>query len=170
MPKLILGWFTFTCSEDSTILMTEILNTKWPEWRNYLDFKYAKSLRKAVPLGPMDVAFVEGAISADSQVAKLKTIRSLAKILVAVGSCACTGQPSAQRNDFDSKRLEEIKLVMIRFNYADKIQKLSDIVTVDHQLPGCPMDETKFVELINMLITNFQKTQNDSDKSEFLNV
>ena len=152
--KLTIGWFTFTCCEDSTILMTELLNDHWQEWTKHLDFKYAKTLRKHGPIGPMDVAFVEGAISSKEQEVKLKKIRDLSKKLVAIGSCAVIGQPAAQRNDFDPARLEEIKPIMERFSYNDKVQKLSDLITVDHSIPGCPMDEQKFLDLINQLITN----------------
>ena len=151
MPKLIVGWFTFTCCEDSTIIFTELLNTHWQEWTKVIDFKYAKILRKSQDLGPMDIAFIEGAISSQSQTDKLLKIRSLAKTLVAIGSCACIGQPSSQRNDFDSNRLKEIQLVLNRFKYSPKVQKLSDLIVVDYQVPGCPMDENKFIELINKL-------------------
>lgn len=152
MAKLTVGWFTFTCSEDSTIIMTEILNNHWQDWIEKIDFKYAKAFRNSPPLGPMDVAFVEGAISSDLQETKLKTIRQLAKKLVAVGSCAVTGHPSAQRNLFNPSQTQAIKPILERFNFNSQTKKLSDIVTVDYQIPGCPMDETKFIELINKLM------------------
>jgi len=151
MSKLIVGWFTFTCSEDSTMLMIEALNTHWQDWTKKIDFKYAKAFRNSPPLGPMDVAFVEGAISSQTQTTKLKEIRSLAKTLVAIGACAVTGYPSAQRNLFNPDQQAKIKPILEKFSYNPKVQKLSDLVTVDYQVPGCPMDETKFVELINKL-------------------
>lgn len=153
MPKLIAGWFTFTCCEDSTIVFTELLNTHWQEWTKLIDFKYAKTLRRSAGIGPMDLAFVEGAISSQEQTDKLKKIRELAKTLVAIGSCAVTGQPSAQRNQFTAEQLETIKPILDRFSYNDKVQRLDEIVKVDYSVPGCPMDETKFVELINKLCT-----------------
>ncbi len=151
MPKLIIGWFTFTCCEDSTIIMTELLNDHWQDWIQKIDFKYVKILRKSRGIGPMDVAFVEGAISSKEQEEKLKTIRQNAKTLVAIGSCAVTGQPSAQRNSFSDAQNAEIKVILERFQYADKVQKLNELVTVDHQVPGCPMDEQNFLKLIDQL-------------------
>ena len=152
MPKLIVGWFTFTCCEDSTIIFTELLNTHWQEWTKAWILNTPKFY--ANPKGrPDGYCFVEGAISSQSQIDKLTQIRSLAKTLIAIGSCACIGQPSSQRNDFDPARLEEIKPILIKFNYADKVQKLSDLVTVDYSVPGCPMDEVKFIELMNQLCT-----------------
>jgi len=160
--KLIIGWFTFTCCEDSTILMTELLNQHWQEWTKYLDFKYAKIFRPVKTLGPMDVAFVEGAISSDEQLEKLKQIRQNAKKLVAIGACAVIGQPAAQRNEFDPARLNEIKPILEKFKYSDKVQKLSDLVTVDYQVPGCPMNEQKFLELINQLIQPLKNAPSQS--------
>lgn len=157
--KLVLGWFTFTCSEDSSIILTELLNQHWPNWKNQLDFKYAKIFRKSTPLGPMDIAFIEGAISSDQQTAKLKQIRSLAKTLVAVGACAITGQPSAQRNLFTSIQHQQIKPILKKFSYSDQVKKVSDLVSVDHSVPGCPMDEQKFLDLINQLISSHASNQ-----------
>ncbi|MFH0943250.1 MAG: hypothetical protein V1810_03690 [Candidatus Beckwithbacteria bacterium] len=151
MRKLTVGWFTFTCSEDSTILMLEILNQHWQDWTSKIDFKYAKALRKSPPLDLMDVAFIEGAISSDKDAEKLKIIRSLAKTLVAIGSCAVTGHPSAQRNLFNPDQKAQIQPILEKFQYSDQVHKLSDLVTVDYSVPGCPMDEIKFIELINKL-------------------
>ena len=149
--KLIIGWFTFTCSEDSTIMMTELLNNHWQDWTKEIDFKYVKTLRKSKPIGPMDVAFVEGAISSESQEKKLKEIRGFAKKLIAIGSCAVTGQPSAQRNQFNQDQLASIKPILEKFSYNQNVKKLSDIITVDHSVPGCPMNEQIFLDLINQL-------------------
>ena len=150
--KLTIGWFTFTCCEDSTILMTEILNDHYQDWLPHLDFKYAKVFRKSPELGPMDIAFIEGAISATEQEDKLKKIRKLAKTVVAIGSCAVTGQPSAQRNQFNQQQQAEIKFILERFKYADKVQIPADIVKVDHQISGCPMNEQQFIDYIDQLI------------------
>ena len=166
MPKLIVGWFTFTCSEDSTMLMIEALNAHWQDWTKKIDFKYANVFRNSPPLGPMDVAFVEGAISSIKQAEKLKQIRSLAKTLVAIGACAVTGHPSAQRNLFNPDQQTAIKPILEKFSYNAKVQKLADIVTVDYQVPGCPMDESRFVELINKFVDEFKlKMQNEKLKT-----
>ena len=101
----------------------------------------------------MDIAFVEGAISSQQQAEKLKKIRGLAKTLVAIGACAVTGQPSAQRNQFNAEQLAAIKPILDQFQYNDKVKRLDEVVKVDFSVPGCPMDETKFVELINKLCT-----------------
>jgi len=156
--KLIIGWFSYSCCEDSTIMMTEILNDHYTEWLKYLDFKYAKVLRKHTKAGPMDIAFVEGAIASKKQEDELKEVRKNAKKLIAIGSCACTGMPSGHRNVFDSQTKKEIKAIMEKFHYGEKVKKVEDVVAVDAKVPGCPMNSKKFVDLVESVIAEFKTT------------
>ncbi len=153
--KLRIGWFSFSCCEDSTIIFTELLNTHYKEWKNQLEFVHARVLQDNNRWEEMDVAFVEGAITANEQTETLKRIRSLAKKVIAIGACACIGMPSGQRNQFNSTQKTEIEPVLARFKYAPMVKKLSDIVTVDDQVPGCPMDENKFLEILNKYLKEF---------------
>ena len=147
--RLRVGWFSFTCCEDSTIIFTELMNTRWQEWKNRIDFVHAKVLKRSPEEIPeMDIAFVEGAITGNLQEQKLKTIRQKAKKLVAIGSCAVIGSPSNQRNFFNRSQLDEIMPILQKFKYKEKVLKLSDIVTVDETVPGCPMNEQKFLEIM----------------------
>lgn len=148
--KLRIGWFSFTCCEDSTIIFTELLNTHWKNWKNQIEFVHAKVLKKSPEIIPeMDVAFVEGAITGDRQEQKLKDIRQKAKKMVAIGSCAVVGSPSNQRNFFNRSQLEEIRPILERFRYKEKVLKLSDIVKVDEVVNGCPMNEQVFFTVID---------------------
>ncbi len=155
MGKLKIGWFSFSCCEDSTIVFTEILNDYYMEWKDKVEICSATVLQKKSKIKNLDVAFVEGAITSRKQEEKLQEIRRESKKLVAIGACACVGMPSSQRNLFDEKTKEEIKNILIRFQYADKVKKLSEVVTVDDQVPGCPMDENIFLQIINKYLKEF---------------
>lgn len=156
MPRrLRIGWFSFSCCEDSTIIFTELLNDHYLEWKNKIEFVSALVLQKRSKIEDLDVSFVEGAITSEKQEQKLLEIRKESKKLVAIGACACVGMPSSQRNLFDEGTKQEIKNILIRFQYKDKVQKLSDIVTVDDQVPGCPMDENVFLKVINKYLKEF---------------
>lgn len=156
MPKkLRVGWFSFSCCEDSTIVFTELLNDYYREWKSKIEFVSASILQKRSRIKDLDIAFVEGAITSKKQEEKLLEIRRESKKLVAVGACACVGMPSGQRNLFDDKRKEEIKNILIRFQYADKVKKLLEIVKVDDQVPGCPMDEGIFLQVLNKYLKEF---------------
>jgi coenzyme F420-reducing hydrogenase gamma subunit len=153
--RLRIGWFSFTCCEDSTIMMTELLNEHFFQWKKLLDIRHAKVLKTRNVLDELDVAFVEGAISSQVQADKLKEIREKSNKLVAIGSCAVSGLPSTQRNFFDDKTISEIQPILDRFQYADKVMKLDEVVPVDAIVQGCPMDTDKFLEVLNNMLNEF---------------
>src|SRR3989344_2852675 len=154
MNKKRIGWFSFTCCEDSTIIFTELLNTHYKEWLSKIEFVHARILRsdEYPEIQLMDVAFIEGAISSDIQEQKLKRIREKTKTLVAIGSCAVTGSPSNQRNFFNPENIVEIKEILDRFKYKEKVLKVSDIVKVDDIVPGCPMNEQIFLRIMTKYV------------------
>ncbi len=149
--KLKVGWFSFTCCEDSAILFTELLNDHFDEWKEYFDFTHINILQKRRTLTDLDIAFIEGAISSKKEEEKVKEIRAQAKKVVAIGACACIGMPSSQRNTFGPKEKEEIWFLLDRFSYADNVRPIKDVITIDAQVPGCPMDEKKFLEVVDTL-------------------
>jgi coenzyme F420-reducing hydrogenase gamma subunit len=159
MKKLRVGWFTFTCCEDSTIVFTELLNTHWQTWKDTIEFVHAKVLQNTNTWEPMDVAFVEGAIASAQQEEKLKKIRSLSTKLVTIGACACTGMPSAQRNRFDGPTKAEINALLLRFKQAETVRFIRQIVKVDEEVNGCPMNEKPFLDLVEKLVQEFTTPQ-----------
>ena len=148
--KLVIGWFSFTCSEDSTILLTEVLNDHLDEWKKIVEFRHLKALKTNNSLVGLDVGFIEGAISSETQANEVKKIRDNAKYVVAIGACACTGMPSASRNAFAGDQInEKIEWYMSHFDYSDKVKKLEDVIKVDDKVNGCPMNVPAFLEILN---------------------
>ncbi len=155
--KLVIGWFSFTCCEDSTILMTEMLNDHLYEWKKLVEFRYARALKTKNEIRDLDVAFIEGAISSETQAQEVQKIRDNSKYVVAIGACACTGMPSASRNEFADERINErIKWYFSHFDYNKKVVKLSDIIKVDDEVNGCPMNADAFLAALNKYLKLFE--------------
>jgi coenzyme F420-reducing hydrogenase gamma subunit len=152
MSKLRIGWFTFTCCEDSTIMFTELLNTHWQYWKDKIEFVNARVLKTNHEIVNLDISFVEGSISSDEQARQLKEIRDNSKMLVAIGACACIAMPSGWRNTFDEKTKQEIAFITERFSHLPRVEPLSKYVKVDESVQGCPMDEKKFLALMDKYI------------------
>lgn len=151
--KLVIGWFSFTCCEDSTILLTEMLNDYLVEWKKLVEFRYFKALKYKNSIENLDVAFIEGAISSPKQEAEVKKIRENAKYVVAIGACACTGMPSSSRNEFIDEELnDKIRWYLSNFDYSPKVRKLEDVIKIDDKVPGCPMNPKLFLEILNKYI------------------
>ena len=75
---------------------------------------------------------------------------------MAIGSCAVNGSPSNQRNFFSEDTKREIKLTLDQFGHREKVSPLNEIVNVDDNVPGCPMDEAKFLEVLNKYLKEFK--------------
>lgn len=148
--KIKIGWFSFTGCEGCAIIFIELLNNHYKKWLSEIEFVHGRILKKETEeIKEMDIAFIEGAISSNSQEEKIKEIREKTKILIAVGTCATLGSPSNQRNFFDQNQLSEIKPILEKFNYKEKVVKINDVVKIDEVVPGCPMDEKFFLQIIN---------------------
>jgi coenzyme F420-reducing hydrogenase gamma subunit len=154
--KIAIGWFTFSCCEDNTILFTEIMNDHWQEWKRIFDFRHVKVLKSNNIMDAFDISFVEGAIASPKHEAQLKDIRARSKKVVAIGSCACVGLPSAQRNDFTEEQKENIDFLVTRFGGLPKVLKVADVVTVDAQVSGCPMTAEAFLKAVNGLVAEMR--------------
>ena len=157
--RLVVGWFSFTCCEDSTILLTELLNDHLEEWLRIVEFRHMKTLRTNNSIEGLDVAFVEGAISSDSQAAEVRKIRDNAEHVVAVGACACTGKPSTSRNQFVSEQIDErIRWYMEHFDYAQDVVPLDQVVRVDDMVRGCPMKAESFEQTLQKYLELYEVT------------
>ena len=137
-------------------MFTELLNEHYEKWFKILNFKNAKILQTKNTLKDIDVAFVEGAITSDEMIKELKDIRKNSKRVVAIGNCAVVGMPSAQRNTFDEKTKREIQFLVDRFKLSEKVYNLKELIKVDYEVPGCPMDEKIFLNVLNKCLKEFK--------------
>jgi len=150
--KIKIGWFSFSCCEDNTVVMIEVMNDHWQEWKRDFDFRHVRVMKSNNIMDSFDVAFIEGAMAGPEQIERVKDIRSRSKKLVAVGSCAVVGMPAAQRNTFTEEQKASIDFLVTRFGALKDVKKVSDVVPVDVEIPGCPMDPGVFMEKLNALV------------------
>jgi NAD-reducing hydrogenase small subunit len=111
----------------------------------------------------VDVTLVEGSVSSEEDLAKIRNIRAHTKVLVSMGDCAVTGNVPSMRQQFPLKDVmarayvENATLnqhtpdeVIPRLN--KNVRPVHEIVTVDVFLPGCPPPSTQIVRVINELL------------------
>jgi coenzyme F420-reducing hydrogenase gamma subunit len=98
-----------------------------------------------------DVAFVEGSITTQSEVEALKEIRGQAKILVAMGACACLGGVNNLRQRFQLREAVEDVYGEHEIE-SGEVRRVSDVVPVDIELPGCPISKSEFEWLVRQLV------------------
>ncbi len=153
--RLRLGFFSFTGCEGCMIVFLEILNTKYDSIKELIDIRYSKLMKTKNDIKDMDVAFVEGAISTKKEVERIKEVRTNSKRLVAIGTCAISGAPANHRNFFDEGTKERIQFIVQKFNQLEEVQPIKDFVRVDASVPGCPMMEDAFLEVLERYFREF---------------
>lgn len=98
-----------------------------------------------------EIAFIDGAITRDDEVERLKKIRAQAKLVVAMGSCACFGGVNRMKNAYN---LDEAN----REVYGDlpkdtgPTRAVHEVVKVDLALPGCPVNKEEIEHVVQHLV------------------
>ncbi len=101
-----------------------------------------------------DVAFIEGSMTTEKDVERLQGIRKNAKVLVALGACACTGGVNALKNRFPME--ENLKVVYgdsAKWYKTIPTKAAHQIVPVEFFLHGCPPNRVEVVKLVKCLLT-----------------
>lgn len=100
-----------------------------------------------------DIAIVEGSITREEEIERLKGIRNNAKVLVALGTCAHIGGINCLKNFFG---MDEV----LQYVYGQEAKHfdtiparpLDAVVAVDYAVPGCPIDRKEFLEVTKALL------------------
>ncbi|MGW0181189.1 NADH-quinone oxidoreductase subunit B family protein [Nocardia sp. NPDC003345] len=99
--------------------------------------------------GPYDVSLVEGSISTPDELRRITEIREQSRILIAIGACATHGGIQALRNFADVA--EFTSAVYASPEYIETLATstpISDHVTVDFELRGCPIDRRQLLDTL----------------------
>jgi coenzyme F420-reducing hydrogenase gamma subunit len=98
-----------------------------------------------------EVAFIEGAITRGDEITRLIEIRKQAKVLVALGSCACFGGVNKLKNTVDlNKANQEVYGKHPKETLPARAVK--EIVPVDLEIPGCPVSKAEVERIVQHLI------------------
>jgi sulfhydrogenase subunit delta len=118
-----------------------------------VEIAYFVEARRQMLPGPYDVTLVEGSITTDEELDRIREVRRQSRFLVAIGACAVAGGIQALRNWTDVN--DYIDVVYARPEYIDTLDRsrpISDFVTVDFELRGCPINKSQLLELITSLL------------------
>jgi F420-non-reducing hydrogenase small subunit len=143
-------------------------------WPVAVDFKYHHVEEMAA--GSVDLCLFNGAIRNSEQAHLAKLLRSVSKVMIAFGTCACHGGipslanftnraeifqrvyqevPSMDGGKFlpqTSTNVSEGELTLPEF--WDTVVTLADVVEVDYYMPGCPPPVDLILKAVNAFATN----------------
>ena len=124
-----------------------------------LHIAYFLEASSATVEGPYDVSLVEGSITTQHDVERIKEVRRQSKVLITIGACATAGGIQALRNFGDVEELLRIVYATPSFlSTLDTSTPISDHVKVDFELRGCPIDRTQLLEIISAYLVGRKPT------------
>ena len=118
-----------------------------------VEIAYFVEARRQMLDGPYDVTLVEGSVTTEEEVERIREVRRQSRFLVSIGACAIAGGIQALRNWNDVN--EFISVVYATPEYVstlDRSQPISDYVPVDFELRGCPISKRQLIELVTSLL------------------
>ncbi|MCG9478852.1 MAG: NADH:ubiquinone oxidoreductase [Actinomycetia bacterium] len=100
-----------------------------------------------------DIALVEGSITTKHGVERIEKIGGIAKIVVAVGACACTGGLNCLKNLYGLEKAKEL-VYGDRKDWIDSIETkpIDAYVKVDYMVRGCPPNRFEIVDVVRSLL------------------
>jgi len=112
-----------------------------------------------------DVVLIEGAVANEEHVEEIQHLRKKAKVLVAFGDCAVSGNVTAIRNAVTKEQALERSYIDVESNVEgftpkdpevskliDRVEPLHRHVKVDFYLPGCPPSADTIFYVLNELL------------------
>lgn len=140
------AFFDFTSCEGCQLQMVNNESTLL----DFLSLVEVVNFREAMTERSDDyeIAFVEGSITRDDEVLRLKRIRKHAKILVALGSCACFGGVNQLKNRFRDLGWVNNKVYGKHPVESGPVRALEDIVPVDLRIYGCPVKKEEVEKIV----------------------
>lgn len=150
-PKV--AFFDFTCCEGCQLQIANHEDSL-PDFLNLVEvinFREISSYQGQ----DYDIAFIEGSISRQDQVERLKNIRSKAKVIVAYGTCAVFGGVNKIANAFTIKKLVEEVYGDIK-KETDIVRAVHEVIPVDFSIPGCPVNKSEVERIVLHLVLGAQ--------------
>ncbi len=161
MDKPKIAFFDFACCEGCQLQIANFGEALLDilELVDVVEFREVMSERWD---GLLDAAIVEGSITDNHAVERIKKIRQKCKIMIAYGACATIGGVNGMKNSHDPG---EIRRYVYKEHYEsfDTIPAMavSDIVSVDYFVHGCPIYPPEFIKVLKSVLLGISYTVPD---------
>ncbi len=149
------GVFDFTGCEGCELQLANKEHTLAPFLAaiEIVNFREVSSVRD----GDFEIALVEGAITREDEVERLKRIREQATRVVALGSCACFGGVNRMKNAYN---LDQANREVYGNKPKDTLptRAVKEVIPVDMEIPGCPVRKNEVERIVQHLVWSLPYT------------
>jgi sulfhydrogenase subunit delta len=149
-PKV--AFFDFTCCEGCQLDTLNIEGQDLVDLVSAIDIVEFREVATGAA-DHYDIAFVEGSISRESEIPRLKDIRERADVVIALGACAAIGGINCLKNHLPMDEALEI-VYGDDAKYYDTIpaRPISAVIPVDFIVPGCPINTAELLRIVKELL------------------
>ncbi|MBT3339130.1 MAG: oxidoreductase [Anaerolineae bacterium] len=120
-----------------------------------IDIAYFLEATRDSRPGPYDISIIEGSITTEHEIERIKKIRRDSDLLIAIGTCATAGGIQALRNIADVDEYANIVYPNPEYlSYLKQAAPIFEYVKVDMELWGCPINKYQLLEVITALLQN----------------
>ncbi len=150
--KPVIAILSLTCCEGCQVSIFD-LGERFLEFLTKVNIGDFRLIEGLPDVDKYDIAIVEGTPITKENLKRLKEVRKKTKILVAIGACACMGGVQ-EIKDYRGDRRQLIRQIYPNIRGIDNpnIKSLKEIVKVDLEIPGCPINKEEFFKLINYIL------------------
>lgn len=161
MGKPKVAFFDFACCEGCQLqvanigeLLIDVLGLiEVVEFREVMSEKWDKDF---------DVAVIEGSITNEHAVERIKKIRERCKVLIAYGSCATIGGVNGMKNNFKLDEIEKYVYGKDAKHFpTEQTKAVHQVVKVDYFIHGCPVYPPEFVTVLKCVLAGIPYTPPD---------
>jgi coenzyme F420-reducing hydrogenase gamma subunit len=151
MAKPKVAFFDLSCCEGCQLAALDLAPEELLDALELIDLVEFREVMSG-SCDSCDIAVVEGSITRDCDIPKLKKIREKSKTLVALGACAHIAGINALKNFQTKAEYQEAAYPDSPTKYETATAKaLHEIVKVDAFVPGCPIDTGELWRVIKNL-------------------
>ncbi len=152
MEKPKIAFFDFACCEGCQLQVAN-LGELLLDLLSYVDVVEFREVMSEKWDGMLDVAIIEGSITNDHAVERVKKIRERTKLLLAYGSCATIGGVNGMKNEFDLGEINNYVYGKDSKNFPQILTKpVHQVVKVDYFVPGCPIYPPEFLKVLKSIL------------------
>lgn len=133
----------FLNAGEDLLKLAELVNI-----RHFLEAGLADETAK------VDIAFVEGSISTDDELSRIRRVRKNSRFVVTLGACATSGGLQALRNLDDSNEAWK-QAIYARPDFIhslDHAEPVSDHIPVEFEIWGCPVNGAQVLAAVRQLL------------------
>ena len=149
-PKV--AFFDFTCCEGCQLDALNIEGQELVDLVSAIDIVEFREVHTG-KADHYDIAFVEGSITRESEIPRLKDIRARADVVIALGACAHIGGINCLKNHLP---MDEALAIVYGEDakYYDTIpaRPIHAVIPVDLAVPGCPINTAELLRIVKGIL------------------